>query len=244
MDELLKEMQKIGFTTYEAKIYIALLQQNPATGYEISKLSGVPQAKVYENISRLNNSGTILTIAGEPAKYVPLPPEELLKKVQNKFKKSINILRESLPPLSAQQHIDYAWNIKGYDLIMQKASQMINEAKDNIMVSLWDEEAMDLYNDLIKAVNRGVFLSVMIYGKNKIEGIDEIYYHGGEETLVKQVGERWLTLVADRKEVLTGQVTPKSDGVSVWTLNPSIVFTSLRYIEHEIYISKNSGEHK
>lgn len=244
MDELLKEMQRIGFTNYEAKIYLALLQKSPATGYELSKISGVPQAKVYENISRLTNSGIVLTIAGEPARYVPLPPEELLKNAQNKFEKSINTLRESLPSLSTQQHIDYAWNVKGYDLIMQKASQMINEAKDNIMVSLWDEEAILLYNDLIKAINRGIFVSVMIYGKKKIEGIDDIHYHGGEETLMKQVGERWLTLVADRKEVLTGQVTPKNDGVSVWTLNPSIVFTSSRYIEHEIYISKNLDKHK
>lgn len=238
MDELLKEMQKIGFTNYEAKIYIALLQKNPATGYELSKLSGVPQAKVYENISRLTNSGTVLTIGTEPAKYVPLPPEELLKTAQASFQKSINMLGEILPGLSRGQKSDYVWNIKGYDLTMEKAAQMIGEASRELMISLWEEEALYLYNELTGAVNRGVSAKVLLYGKLKIDGINNIHYHGSEEKLKQRVGGRWITAVADGKEVLTGQVTKESDGVSIWTKNPSIVFISSRSIEHEIYISK------
>lgn len=238
MEELLKEMQKIGFTSYEAKIYIALLKQNPATGYEISKLSGVPQAKVYENISRLTNAGVVLTIGNDPAKYVPLPPEELLKNVHNDFEKSINRLKESLPELNRGQKLDYVWNIKGYDLTMEKASQMINEASNSLMISLWEEEVLYLYDYLIQAGNRGVDIKVLLYGQNKVEGINKIYYHGSEEKLKEQVGGRWLTLVVDKKEVLTGQIIKQKDGISIWTANPSIIFISSRYIEHEIYISE------
>jgi hypothetical protein len=32
-----KELQELGFTDYEAKIYISLLQSSPVTAYEISK---------------------------------------------------------------------------------------------------------------------------------------------------------------------------------------------------------------
>ncbi len=238
MDELLKEMQKIGFTSYEAKIYIALLKQNPATGYELSKLSGVPQAKVYENISRLTNSGIVLTIGSEPSKYVPLPPEELLKTVHTNFEKSINILRESLPALSQGEKLDYVWNIKGYDLTMKKARQMIDEARNELMISLWENEALYLQNELVGAVNRGVVVNILLYGKVKIDGINNIHYHGSEEKLKKQVGGRWLTLVVDGKEVLTGQVTEENDGISIWTRNSNIIFISSRSIEHEIYISK------
>lgn len=238
MDELLKEMQNIGFTNYEAKTYIALLQKNPATGYEISKLSGVPQAKVYENISRLSDSGIVLTIGSEPSKYVPLPPEELLKTVQTKFEKSITILRDGLYALSQGQSLDYVWNIKGYVLTMEKAIQMIHEAKNELMISLWEEEALYLHDELIGAVNRGVIINILLYGKNKIEGIGNIHYHGSEEKLKQLVGIRWLTIIADKKEVLTGEVNKEAEGVSIWTANQSIVFISARAIEHEIYISK------
>lgn len=42
MDDVLKELQKFGFSQYECKAYIGLLKHSPVTGYEISKRSGVP----------------------------------------------------------------------------------------------------------------------------------------------------------------------------------------------------------
>ncbi|MBN1935168.1 MAG: TrmB family transcriptional regulator, partial [Anaerolineae bacterium] len=38
----IEQLVKIGFSEYEAKAYIALLRENPITGYQLSKLSGVP----------------------------------------------------------------------------------------------------------------------------------------------------------------------------------------------------------
>lgn len=238
MDEIIREMQSIGFTNYEAKVYMALLQKNPATGYEISKQSGVPQAKVYENIARLSNSGIILTIGTEPSKYVPLPPEELLKTAQANLEKSIGILRERLAELSHGQRMDYVWNIKGYEMTMEKAIHMIRESESELLLSLWEEEALKLRHELAKAVERGVYVNVLLYGSLKLEGVTNLYYHGSEEKFKKTVGGRWLTIVADRKEVLTGESNNESEGVSIWTANQGIVFISSRAIEHEIYISK------
>lgn len=243
MDELIKEMQKIGFTNYDARIYIALLQNNPATGYEISKFSGVPQAKVYENIARLTDLGIVVAVGSEPSKYIPLPPEELLKTVQNNFEKSINILHQELPALCHKQKTEYVWNIKGYDLIMSKAVQMIHEAKDELMISLWDEEASQLGNELIDAVNRGVLLNILLYGKLKIKGIQKIHYHGMEEKVKQIAGGRWLTIVADKKEVISGRLDKESDEIAIWTKNQNVVFLSSRSIEHEIYISNKLDQH-
>lgn len=238
MDELVKEMQKIGFTIYEAKIYIALLKQNPSTGYELSKISGVPQAKVYENISRLINSGAVLTVGTEPTKYVPLPPEELLKSVHTNFEKSINTIQDTLSKLNTTQNAEYVWNIKGYYQTMEKAKEIISNSKNSLMLSLWEDEVSYLYEELIQAINRGVIIDILLYGSNKLEGIDNVYYHGSDENLKELVGGRWLTLISDKKEVITGQAILENDGISIWTSNPSIVFISSRYIEHEIYISK------
>lgn len=47
-----------------------------------------------------------------------------------------------------------------------------------------------------------------------------------------------MTIVVDKKEVLTGEVNKESEGVSIWTANQSIIFIISRAIEHEIYISK------
>lgn len=239
MEDIIKELQKIGFTNYESKIYIALLKQNPATGYEISKLSGVPRAKVYENITRLINCGIVLIIETEPSKYVPINPKELLKNKRADFDITLSKLDDSLLKLNKVKNLDYVWNIKGYDSIIEKALQLISGANEEIMMSLWDEEALLLKIELDKASNRGVDVKILLYGNMKIEGVSEIYTHGGDKykQLEKKTG-RWMTLVVDGKEVLTGQATNRNEIISIWTANPCIVFVSAQYIKHEIYIAK------
>lgn len=235
MDGILKEMQKIGFTSYEAKIYLALLHRNPATGYEISKISGVPQAKVYENILRLGNRGAVLNVGNDPVKYVPLPPEKLLRKADSEFEKSIDILKSRLPALITSQEPEYAWNIRGYFSAMEKASQLIKEAEAEITMAIWGEDIMYLYNELAEAVSRGVKTNILVYGrKAAIAGLDVILCSVGEKQLLLEAGGKCITLVKDGREVLTGQLDEEKDGVSVWTANPAIVYTSKRYLEHEI----------
>lgn len=48
--ELLKNLQ---LTESEAKVYVALSQYGPQTGYEVSKTSGVPRSKVYNILESL-----------------------------------------------------------------------------------------------------------------------------------------------------------------------------------------------
>ncbi|MEJ2150164.1 MAG: helix-turn-helix domain-containing protein, partial [Chloroflexota bacterium] len=55
--DLLTKLVAVGFTEYEAKVYVALLQEYPATGYQISKKSGVPRSMVYEALGRLHARG-------------------------------------------------------------------------------------------------------------------------------------------------------------------------------------------
>ncbi|MCZ7670869.1 MAG: helix-turn-helix domain-containing protein [Chloroflexi bacterium] len=57
MIDLRTALNKIGFTEYEAKVYLALLREHPATGYQLSKESGVPRSMVYEALKRLHNRG-------------------------------------------------------------------------------------------------------------------------------------------------------------------------------------------
>jgi sugar-specific transcriptional regulator TrmB len=242
MEEILKEMQKIGFTSYEAKIYLALLHRNPATGYEISKISGVPQAKVYENIQRLGNRGAVLNVGNDPVKYVPLPPEKLLKKLDAEFEKSIDTLKSKLPPLSTGSEPGYAWNIRGYYPAMEKAGQLIMEAEKEIALAVWGEDVMYLYNELSEAERRGVEMRLAVYGRKKVEGIGDVHYITGERKLLKEAGCRWITLVSDGKEALSGQLEEEGEGVVLWTANPALVYTNKRFIELEIMKGNDSED--
>jgi Cd2+/Zn2+-exporting ATPase len=55
--ELLDDLNALGFTEYEAKVYLALLKDHPATGYQLSKQAGIPRSMVYEALGRLDVRG-------------------------------------------------------------------------------------------------------------------------------------------------------------------------------------------
>ena len=79
--DLQKKLMQIDITDYEAKVYPAMLSLYPATGYQLSKESGVPRSMVYEPLKRLHAKGAALeTMEGRATLYRPLPPEALLTK--------------------------------------------------------------------------------------------------------------------------------------------------------------------
>ena len=71
--ELLSTLQRLGFTEYEAKVYLALLRHSPLTGYAVAQRSGVPRSKVYEVLNGMVGRGEVLVSYGEPTQYGPLP---------------------------------------------------------------------------------------------------------------------------------------------------------------------------
>ena len=57
--DLIPSLQRLGFTDYEAKAYVALSSRYPATAYEVAKVSGLPRANVYSVLRTLELKGAI-----------------------------------------------------------------------------------------------------------------------------------------------------------------------------------------
>lgn len=243
MEDIINELQNLGFTKYESEIYTSLLQENPMTGYEISKLSGVPQSKVYENITRLLNDNVIVSVGIEPIKYIPISPSELIKSKEEKFSNSINKLKNNLDNINKSQSLEYVLNIKGYKNILEKARQMINTAKDEIIISSDYEEFIGLKDELITASGKNITVEILLPDNREISEIDKIYIHGGtENTVENKKASKGIIMVVDNNEILTGNLSKGNEAISIWTKNSNIIYIGLQYIKHEIYISEKIKE--
>ncbi len=85
MNDLINKLSQFGFSAYEAKAYLALLQKSPAIGYEVSKISKIPTAKIYETLTGLKNKGIVLSSGSEPVLYYPIDPDVLLERHRREF---------------------------------------------------------------------------------------------------------------------------------------------------------------
>ena len=66
MDELIENLKNIGLNGYEAKVYVALLKKYPATGYEVSKIADIPQARAYDTLKSLEMASIVTSSASKP----------------------------------------------------------------------------------------------------------------------------------------------------------------------------------
>ena len=97
MADLVEKLKEIGFNTYEAKVYIALLKKYPATGYEVAKLSNIPQSRTYDTLKALETKNVVVATNTKPVSYTPIKPKQLISAYQKKMTSTINYLDKNLP---------------------------------------------------------------------------------------------------------------------------------------------------
>ncbi len=235
-NDMVDRLVELGFSEYEAKAYLALLRESPATGYQLAKISGVPRSMIYEVLGKLTNRGAAMKLRKDGgAKYAPVAPEEFLNQVEREHEMLIASLRDELPSLRAVPDMEYVWNIEGHDNIMAKIKEMIKQAHTYIYLSLLPATYLVLQSSLEQAIERGV--QVTLYST------EELDLPGGRVVATpvpQEAHERveglWLVLVVDGEEVLIGELLNRNQARASWTGSPLFVFVAEHHLRTDLYL--------
>ncbi|HEX3043698.1 MAG TPA: helix-turn-helix domain-containing protein [Bacillota bacterium] len=232
------DLIELGFTDYEAKAYIALLQKNPATAYEIAKNAAIPTSKIYEVLIKLAEKGVISEFEeNTKRKYIPMDPEEMLDSYRSKIDNTLNRLKTGLKNINQENELAYIWNIMDYEYLIDKAKRMIDEAEKTLLISIWPEEYGLLQANLGKATKLGVKTAVIHFGQiSSLWG--QCFPHPIEDTIYAEKGGRGLVIVADSQEVLFGKIGQSNEVQGANSMNEGFVAIAEDYIKHDIYIMK------
>lgn len=235
-NNLVDKLMKIGFTEYQAKAYIALTQKNPVTGYELSKLSGVPRSMIYEVIGKIVELGAAMTLrTGGATKYAPVPAKQFFGQLQREHQELISDLNRNLSSLAAAPDMEYVWNLEGYENIIGRAVEMIEQASERIYLTLLPITFPHLETSLIDAVERG--LRVVIYTTSEVElpGAQIAVAQLSEETLNRAQG-LGLILVVDSTEMLIAEWLEGAQARASWTSSPLLVFIAEHHLRTDLYL--------
>jgi len=235
---LIPEFMRLGLSEYEAKAYLSLLHENPATAYETGKASGIPTSKVYEVLKKLVEKGIASIVdEGKTRQYIPITPDEFLDRHKSLTESIVGSLRVELSRIKGKQEVSYIWNITNYDYLMYKVKQSIEEASKTILVSVRAEEMVLIEDELRRALTRGVRIAIVHFGLPKIK-IGQMYPHPIEDTIYYEKGGRGLVVVIDSREILTGTIFKNNEVEGAWSMNRGFVTLAEDYIKHDIYIMK------
>ncbi len=234
--ELLEDLIEIGFTEYEAKVYLALLRDNPATGYQISKKSGVPRSMVYETLSRLHARGAVLeSVEGRATLYRPIPPDMLLDRTEADHRRLVTELRKGLYELYTAPEEAGIWTVSGREAAMAYAAQMIREAQSEVFLVLTDIDLDTLYQEIGVACQRGVAVSTVLTGDAELEH-GHVVRHPPLESKLQELTDT-LLVVVDRGEVLIAG-TGQEETMATITRNPNLVLIARQFVWMEMFAQR------
>ena len=193
-----EQLKSLGFTTNEAKSYLALLQCQPATAYEIAKTAGLPTSKIYETVARLVSRAVLLASEDETGtqQYYALNPSDLMQSIRNNIIKDTEQLLPELQKVPTNIQSNLIWPLLNSNQVERRTLEIINQATTSILVSLWPEELDWCEESLVDAEARGVNIALVHFGEPSTK-IGATYHHPVQETLYAEKGggaSRWLSM--------------------------------------------------
>ncbi len=235
---IIRKLVGIGFSEYEAKAYTALVRTNPATAYEMARLSGIPTSKIYEVISKLMEKGVVSIVDTDQKKrYIPIDPAEFIESRRSRLEATFNELKNDLSAIRKETDISYVWNVNDYEFLMEKAERMVISAEKSLLISGWNEELSLLENAIAQKEGEHVQIAIVHFGQIHIKA-GQIFQHPIEDTIYNEKGGRGFIIVVDSKEALMGTVFMDHKVEGAWSINNGFVTLAEDYIKHDIYIMK------
>ncbi|CAH1212662.1 hypothetical protein PAECIP111890_03872 [Paenibacillus sp. JJ-223] len=231
MDRLLHHIRHLGFTEMEAKIMVELAKHGSASGYEVAKRLGVSRSNVYAALQRMEQRGFLLRSAGEPAKYSVLEPEELTRMITEQMRSSLDYVQSSMPRHEPEQPAFY--NLEGDRNVLDALSLKLAEAKHEIVVDLWWEEAELLHVELQRAEERGVRV---LWSCDGGEGGMEPPVPWAFDSLGGMSNGRRFTLVVDRRWCMLGMRGEACMTQAVVTAHPAMTGLLLNHFAQALVL--------
>jgi HTH-type transcriptional regulator, sugar sensing transcriptional regulator len=230
--DLITPLTEIGFTEYEAKVYLALLRDHPATGYLISKQAGIPRSMVYEALGRLDARGAVLkTEEAKATLYRPMPPETLLDRLADDYQQRMSTLRGGLDALYTARDEGHLWTFSGEGPVLSYARDMLAGAQVEAMLVLTDTNLQALHDDILAADRRGVAVGALLTGQQRLE-VGQVAYHPPRESQLHKLADS-LVVVVDEQEVLIASAHPTC--TATVTTNDNMVQIGRQFVWMELF---------
>jgi len=175
--KIINALKEFGLTDYEARVYYSACIAETAGATELSKLSEVPRARIYDILSTLARKGWINIVYGKPTRYRPADFTSIKKKLEDeekRLKKSKTEILEEIISYSNKE--EEATSEAAQDLMLGKEKVLktiqnwIAASRSDIMIIYFSDAMLkELFTSLESKSRQGVKISIILRLGQKIE---------------------------------------------------------------------------
>ena len=167
-DEAVAALKRLGLSSYEAQVFIALQRLDTGTVREIDRMTEVPRSQIYGAAEDLAERGLLDIQQSNPIQYRAVELDEartrLRERLDRETERAFDYLesaqRECADESEAQEDI---WTVQGTETIDGRVVQLIEEASERVVFGARESGAYDdaIAEALTAASERGVAVTVV-----------------------------------------------------------------------------------
>lgn len=151
-----ESLQQLGFTPYEAVIYLCLLENGYLSAYEVAEKTGLYRQACYDAINRMLEKGYVTELhMGKSKKFNAAPPQMLLEDLQQQ--------------------------LNDFNLLIPQLNTLKRESEDPITVEVFKGK-----NVLRKSLGDVVSVLKKFGGSSCCTAVDETHYHIHDDIAVQR----------------------------------------------------------
>ncbi len=234
--DIIGSFEKLGLSPNEAKVYLALLENHPITGYQLSKTSGILRPVVYEMLNRLVEKGGARIIKSNPDTYIPVEIEEFLKNIESDFTEAKTNITGTLRDFLIQDNTDYFWNIIGKKNIINSAVKMIGNAQKDIYMSIQNQENLDYFiAALEEKFQKGVHIDIFSYYCLETRGVTLYSFKLDLAVKMDEIPRDNIAVCVDGSESVLMNMSDEKNAKAVYSKNDSLVSLIQKSVIQSIY---------
>ncbi|WP_411680926.1 TrmB family transcriptional regulator [Clostridium thailandense] len=238
-ESLISKLQNFGLNQYEAKAYIALLGIGKSNAYNISKQSRIPRARIYDILESLMIRGIVMfeETSDGTKNYNALPANVFLDQARKTWIDNYNHVEKELKAIEAQEKKEeiYVSTVKGEKNILAFCRNLICDAKQKVIISIWNSMYLELLGDLQACVHRGCNVRGITFGvQNPLSTLDKHKVNKVHNSFDKK---KWFILSVDSKKLLYGHSSEYNSN-AFYTDDPTHIYLLEDYIFHDVLVNR------
>jgi sugar-specific transcriptional regulator TrmB len=244
MDEdVVGRLIELGFSQYEAQAYLGLVGKEPMTGYALANGTGIPQPKVYETLRRLVRKGVAVPVPGDPARFIALPPAQLLSQLEGDFRRRLSDAEVGLARATAadgEAELTVMRVARAWDVIEKSAIDLLGEARRHVYISINLDDPARVIEAIERLDSRGIPSEILHFGEAPLNvSHGRLLRHETTDGVIYRHHQaRHLAIVADGSKLLWSLAADGHAWESVSTDDALLAAAIKGYIRHDIYVQQ------
>lgn len=135
--EALEAFERLGLTSYEAKVFIGLQRIGSGTARDVARVVDVPRSQVYSAAESLEERGLVEVQQSSPIRYRPVSVEEARSTLEDRFERErdrafdyVSTIRQEPDGEETQEDI---WTVRGRDRVADRVATILSAADERLL---------------------------------------------------------------------------------------------------------------